>query len=367
VFKAKLKGVPYNAIRKNTVIYKVLGKRGSKNLFQEKIMRIERYAGNQTIQIVEGPDPVPGPGEVVIETAVSAICGSEMHAYRGPGQAGNGGHEAVGTVVALGEGANGLKTGQRVGVSCITGCGKCIYCQKGQYTYCPEVKFYGNMHAERFLASAIACHPLPDDISWEAGVLLSGDGLGVPYHTYLKSGSREIKTVAVVGVGPIGLGNVLVQNIMGRRVIAVDLSPYRLEMARRLGASDVVNANQEDTAVKLRDLTSGVGPDVCIEAAGQPESAMACFKAVRTAGMVVFNGEQGPLPISPSDQFIRRDITAVGSWFYHFSEFPQMLSLYRNGLPLLGLISHSFSLKDADAAYKQFSSRQSGKVLLTYP
>jgi L-iditol 2-dehydrogenase len=329
-------------------------------------MRRVRYAGEGSIQLIDAPDPIPGPGEVVIETAVSAICGSELHAYRGKAQDGNSGHEAVGTITAIGEGVDWIKIGQRVGVSCVSGCGKCAFCVKGQYTYCPDYRFYGNMHAERFLASAIACHPLPDDISWEASVLLSGDGLGVPYHTYVKTASPEIKTVAVLGVGPIGLGNVLLQAHLGRWVIAVDLSPYRLELAKRLGASHIVNANEEDTVSKLRTLTDGIGPDLCIEAAGQPESGMACFKAVRTAGMVVFNGEQGPLPLSPSDQFIRRDITAVGSWFYHFSEFPQMLNLYRNGLRLLDLISHRFPFKDADEAFKQFSSRQSGKVLLCH-
>lgn len=329
-------------------------------------MRKARYAGNGTIQIIEGADLKPGPGEVVVETAVSAICGSELHSYHGAAQDGNGGHEGVGTIAALGEGVDGLKIGQRVGVCCVAGCGKCAYCAKGQYTYCRNYKFYGSMHAERFLAAAIACHPLPDDVSWEAGVLLSGDGLGVPYHTYVKTASPEIKTVAVSGVGPIGLGNVLVQSHMGRRVIAVDRSPYRLELAQRLGASDIVNIDEEDPAARLRDLTGGVGPDVCIEAAGQPESLLACFSAVRTAGMVVFNGEQGAVPISPSDQFIRRDITAVGSWFYHFSEFAQMLNLYRNGLRLLELISHRIPFEEADAAYKQFASRQSGKVLLTY-
>src|SRR5512136_485549 len=111
-------------------------------------MLIARYSGNSSIQVGEGLAPVPGPGEVVVETAVSAICGSELHAYRGDAQSGNGGHEAVGTIVGLGAGVEGLKTGQRVGVSCITGCGQCIACRKGQYTYCPQVKFYGNMHAE---------------------------------------------------------------------------------------------------------------------------------------------------------------------------------------------------------------------------
>jgi threonine dehydrogenase-like Zn-dependent dehydrogenase len=329
-------------------------------------MQLARFAGNGSVQLVDAPTPTPGPGEVVVKTAVSAICGSELHAYRGAAQAGNGGHEAVGTIAALGEEVHGLQVGQRVGVSCVAGCGTCAYCAKGQYTYCPNFRFYGNMHADCFLAAANACYSLPDDIEWEAGVLLCGDGLGVPYHTSLKTADRAIKTVAVVGAGPIGLGNVMMQAHLGRRVIAVDLAPYRLELAQRLGASDVINASEEDTASKLRELTGGVGPDVCIEAAGKPETAMACFASARTAGMVVFNGEQGPLPLSPSDHFIRRDITAVGSWFYHFAEIPQMIDMYRNGLPLLDLITHTFPIQDADAAYRQFSSRQSGKVLIRY-
>jgi threonine dehydrogenase-like Zn-dependent dehydrogenase len=329
-------------------------------------MIIARYAGSGCIELIEAPDPIPGTGEVVVKTAVSAICGSELHAYRGEAQAGNGGHEAVGTVIAIGEGVDSSLLGQRVGVSAIAGCGNCSYCQKGQYTYCPNWKFYGSMHAERFLAAANACHRLPEDISWEAGVLLSGDGLGVPYHTSLKIAAREVETVAVLGVGPIGLGSVLVQAHQGRRVIAVDLSSYRLELAKRLGASEIIHAGEEDTLQKLRRLTSGAGPDVCIEAAGQPETAMMCFHAVRTGGLVVFNGEQGPLPLSPSDQFIRRDISAVGSWFYHFCEFEPMLALYRGGLRLDEIISHTFPFAEVDAAYQQFVSRQSGKVLLKY-
>ena len=214
-------------------------------------------------------------------------------------EAGNAGHEAVGTVAALGEGVTGLRLGQRVGASAIAGCGHCAYCDEGQYTWCPNRTFYGSMHAERFLASANACYPLPDDVSWEAGVLLTGDGLGVPYHTARKL-APETETVAVFGVGPIGLGNVLMQSHLGRRVIAVDLAAERLEMARRLGASEVVDGAAGDAAEQVRALTGGVGADVCIEAAGRPETALACFAAVRTAGMVVFNGEQGEVPLSPS-------------------------------------------------------------------
>ena len=328
-------------------------------------MRIVRLAGKGIVEVVEAPDPTPGPGEVVVETAVSAICGSELHSYNGDGlQQGNGGHEAVGTVVKLGEGVSKLTVGQRVGVCAIAGCGNCAYCAKGQYTWCPRFRFYGNMHAERFLAAANACHPLPGDVSWEAGVLLTGDGLGVPYHTSTKIASPDIHTVAVFGVGPIGLGNVLMQAYLGRRVTAVDISAARLAMAKNLGAGNVVNAKEADPVAQVRALTDGVGADACIEAAGRPETALACFAAVRTAGTVVFNGEQKALPISPSDHFIRRDITAIGSWFYHFSEFGQMLNLYRNGLRILDLISHRYTITQAAAAFEKFSSGQSAKVLL---
>ena len=145
-------------------------------------MKVLRLEGKGMVRMVEAVEPVPGPGEVVVETAMSAICGSELHAYHGAGmEAGNAGHEAVGTVAALGEGVTGLVVGQRVGASAVAGCGRCAYCERGQYTWCPDRAFYGSMHAERFVAAARACYPLPDDVSWEAGVLLTGDGLGVPY------------------------------------------------------------------------------------------------------------------------------------------------------------------------------------------
>ncbi len=329
-------------------------------------MRSLRFRGNSAVEIVEVAEPTPGPGEVVVATAVSALCGSELHGYRGAGQeAGNSGHEGVGTVTALGEGVTGLAVGQRVGVSAIAGCGVCAECARGRYTWCPQYRFYGNMHAERFLAAANACHPLPDDVPWDAGVLLTGDGLGVPYHTATKIDAPTIETVAIFGAGPIGLGNVLMQAHLGRRVIAVDLSPARLALARALGAAETVDAGQCDAVAAVRERTGG-GADACIECAGRPETALACFAAVRTAGTVVFNGEQGAVPLSPSDHFIRRDVTAVGAWFYHFAEFAPMLALYRAGLRVTDLITDRFAFAEAAAAWERFAAGQTGKVLLEY-
>ena len=330
-------------------------------------MRMLKLEGKGVVHVIDAPDPIPGPSEVIVATAVSALCGSELHGYHGAdASAGNGGHEAAGTVLALGAKVTTLVVGQRVGLSAIAGCGACEECAQGRYTWCAQRRFYGNMHAERILIAANACYPLPDDIVWEAGVLLCGDGLGVPYHTAQKIAAADIRSIAVFGVGPIGLGNTLVQRYVGRQVIAVDIAPVRLDLARTMGATHVVDARTTDPVAAIRALTGGRGADVCLEAAGRPQTLLQCFAAVRTGGTVVMNGEQGAVELSPSEHFIRRDVTAVGSWYYHFGEIPQMMALYGQGLAVERLITHHYPLAEADRAFAEFAAGRAGKVLLHY-
>ncbi|OQA88242.1 MAG: Sorbitol dehydrogenase [Lentisphaerae bacterium ADurb.Bin242] len=323
--------------------------------------------GNGVAGFIEVPEPIPGPGEVVVKTAASAICGSEMGPYRTTGKpGGNSGHEAAGIVAALGTGDISLKIGQRVGVSAVAGCGNagCPQCAAGRYTWCENRKGYSNMHAEKFLIAANACHALPDDLPWDAAVLICGDGLGVPYHTSTKI-PADARTIAVFGAGPIGLGNILMQRYLGRTLIAVDKSAFRLNQAKRLGAEYVMNPDECDVIQEVKKITGG-GADVCIEAAGRPETAFNCFAAVRTGGTVIFNGEQPAIPLSPSEHFIRRDITAVGAWFYHFCEYDQMLELWRKGLKMTDLISDHRKYADAPQAFKDFSAGKTAKVILEY-
>lgn len=331
-------------------------------------MKIVHCVGGSKIQIKQVDRPKPQPGEVLIKTAVSALCGSEMKTYRTDAMAyGNNGHEAAGVVAELGDGVSGLALGDRVGCSAIAGCGECAACRRGQYTWCPQFRFFGHMHAEYFVVPALACHRLPDDVPWDVGVLITGDGLGVPYHSSTKlPANLDRQFVAVFGLGPIGLGQVLMQSWLGRRVIGIDRSPQRLALATRLGAESTIAVQpQTDVVQQVRQLT-GSGAAVCIEAAGIPLTAQQCFKAVRTAGMVVFNGEQPKVELSPSDDFIRRDITAVGAWFYHFSEYPAMLELYRQGMAIDRLVTHRYPIDQADQAYRVMADGESAKVLLTY-
>jgi len=328
-------------------------------------MKSVRMAGNGAIQIVEVPEPSPGPNDVVVQTAASALCGSELRAYRGAGQErGNSGHEAAGTVLAVGPGVTRVRPGQRVGISAVFGCGECVYCARGQYTWCARKGFQGSMHAEKFLSHERACHVLPEDVSWDAGVLLSGDGFGVPYHSSTKIAAADIRTVAVFGAGPIGLGSILLQSWLGRKVLAIDVVPYRLELAKKLGASHAVQADAGDVVDAVLKWTQGVGVDAAIEAAGRPATAKQCFRVVRPGGHVVFNGEQPAVELSPSEDFIRRDITASGAWYYHFSEFGAMLALARQGLRIEELVTHRFPLGEAEKAFHLFSSGQTGKVIL---
>ena len=113
-------------------------------------MKILEMSGKSTARVIEADAPAPKPGEVLISTAASAICGSEMHVYHGAGiQGNNGGHEAVGTVVDLGRDVTNLALGQRVGVSVVAGCGDCAECERGRYTWCKAHTIYGQMHAEQ--------------------------------------------------------------------------------------------------------------------------------------------------------------------------------------------------------------------------
>jgi len=327
-------------------------------------MKTLEMMGDSMIRVLDVEAPPPQPGQVIIQTAASAICGSEMYRYRGDGGArGNGGHEAVGTVAALGDGVSNLKVGQRVGVSAVVGCGDCRECEAGRFTWCDHNTIYSQMHAEQFVIPARACNILPDDLPWEDAALLTGDGMGLPYHTYKRTIDPAIGTVAVIGLGPIGLGNVMLQSHIGRRVIGVDIVDYRLDLAKRLGA-DVVIKSDEALIERIRELTDGAGADVVIMCAGRAEAVADAFLAARKGGTVVFNGELNQEVLAPSRDFNRRDITAIGCWYYHFHDFQDMLALYRNGLAIGKLITHQFPLGEADTAFDLFSRGLTGKVLL---
>lgn len=327
-------------------------------------MKLLEMTGGATSRVIEAEPPRPGPGDVLIETARSAICGSEMKTYRGAGMSGgNTGHEAVGTIVELGDGVASLQIGGRVGVSAVVGCGDCDECERGRYTWCKQAGSRSRMHAEQFVVAARCCSPLPDDLPWDEATLLTGDGMGVPWHTAKKIDRANVETIVVMGLGPIGLGNVLLQAHLGRRVIGVDIIDYRVDFAKKLGA-DVSLKADETLVEQIMALTGGEGADVVIDCAGKRASVANSFLAVRRGGIVVFNGESMEEMLAPSRDFNRREIWAVGCWYYFMREVSEMFQLWRQGLDVARMISHRFPLDDAPEAFALFDQGQTGKVLL---
>lgn len=326
--------------------------------------------GDSQVSIESAPDPTtPASREVVLRMRCSALCGSEMKDYHGKGVANsNGGHEAVGVVEAIGPDVTRVALGDRVGISAVAGCGKadCAPCNHGQSTWCPEFRIFTGAHAELFKTSETACLQVPENIPDDIAVLLTGDGLGVPYHTAKKLGDTASLKIAVFGVGPVGLGNIMVQSFYGAHVIAVDISDYRLNEARRLGAETTIDARSEDAVEKIREWSSG-GVDIAMECAGNPRTLRQCFDAVRHSGTVMINGEQSAVELSPSEDFIRRDIVAMGSWYYQVGEYPNMLKLYQEGLPLGDMISHRLPFTAAEDGFAAMASGESAKVILQYP
>lgn len=327
-------------------------------------MKAVQYLGNSKVMVKDYPDPKADGNKVLIQVKASGVCGSELHAYRGPKEhASNGGHEVAGVVVDAGT-SKKLKAGDRVGVHSVWGCGNCRWCAMGQYTYCDTRSGLGGAHAELITAPDHCCLKLPDDVPDDVGVLLSGDGLGVPYHVSRRLGTRPRDFVLVIGAGPIGLGNILVQSYLGAEVIACDITAQRLQLAKDLGAAHAIDASKADPLKAVKDLTHGMLCERVIEAVGRPETFALAMKAVGKAGTVMLVGEQGQVPLSPSEHLIRRDITLMGSWFYHFCEFWPMLDLYRRGLRVAALITDRFPLAQANEAYAKFASGLTGKVML---
>lgn len=324
--------------------------------------------GSSKVKVKEYPAPkITESNEVLVELKASAICGSEMHAFRAQnGQEFNSGHEAAGIIIETGDSTE-LAVNDRVGIHAVWGCGKCKWCKEGKYTYCDNRKQCPGTHAELIVAPEHVCLKLPDDVPFDIGTLLTGDGVGVPYRVSQRLNTKEGEYVCVIGVGPIGLGNTMMQAFLGAKVIAIDINDYRLSLAKELGAEYTINSQYVAPVGSVKEITQGMLANKCIEAVGRPETLRLALQLVSKAGTVMAVGEQGnPVPIGPSADLIRRDVTLMGSWFFHYGEYPEMLKLYRKGLAVEKLITDHFPLSSAQQAFTKFADGKAGKVILEY-
>jgi len=336
-------------------------------------MKAARFLGKKRIELRERDIPKLKDGEVLLKVKASGLCGSELGPFRSsnPSDMPGGerlvsdipGHEMAGEVVNRGSAKN-VKVGDRVGVHIFVGCGHCEYCKQGRQVFCDELKIWNGSHAEFIAVPADYCLPLPDEVSYDVGVLLSGDAVGVAYHISKRLRISALDNIAVIGAGPIGLGVILVLKFLDARVLAVDLIDYRLNLAKELGADYVVNPRRGNAEERIRDLTQGKGPDMAIECVGKDSTTNFGLNIVKKGGILVLVGETPQAMIKPSEQIIHRELTIMGSLYYYINEYNEILNLYHRGLPAEKLITHRFGLEDIEKAFHLFEQGQTGKVII---
>lgn len=327
-------------------------------------MKAAFFAGQGRVDVRHVPRPEPEPGEVLLRVRASALCGSELHAYRDQrGSEDIPGHEIVGEVAAADD-ARGITIGDRVAVQIMSGCGKCLHCMAGDPEHCIELQLHTGGHAEYVALPAACCLPLPPKITWEEGVLLGGDTIGTPYHALTRLNLSASDTAAVFGCGPVGLGALALLRFFGARAFAVEPIGYRRELSCQLGAEVAIDPTVEDAVARINELTQGRGVDVALDCSGAAATTGMALDSAGIHGRVAFIGEKGEATIRPSPQFIRKELTVVGSWYFTGADYFRILGLYERGLDLSGLITHCFPLEQADQAFATFASGQSGKVLI---
>lgn len=343
-------------------------------------MKAVLLPGDRRVDVIERPTPEPGPGEVLVRTRASAICRSDMGLYVGNStivggdEAGKGlvvpGHEPAGEIVALGEGVRGLEVGQRVAGYLPIGCGRCEHCIEGYFMLCDQWQCLGfdvdGGDADYHLLPALNVLPLPDEVSFVAGALMT-DMVGSQHHTQKVLGVRGGMSVAVFGLGPMGAAAVLIAKAFGARVVAVDLLDERLDLGGRLGADVLVNSGREDAVDAIRSVTQGRGVEVAIDCTGAPAAQNAALDAAAKRGSVAFVGESRATEINPSDQIIRKLLTVTGGWYFPRGEWAEISRLVvEKNLPVEDLVTHRFRIEDADTAFGMFDRRETEKAVFTW-
>lgn len=346
------------------------------------------FTGNRQVELQNFADPTPGPGEVVLEIKASGMCGSDLGVYRseggGPAMAatlglgGNGeaviaGHEPCGVVVARGPEVleKAAPLGARVMVHHYDGCGTCPHCKQGWAQLCKGgITVYGitgnGAHAPYMKVPAHTLVALPESLSFAEGAAISC-GTGTAFGAIKRMNMPGGTTMAVFGQGPVGLSATMLGKAMGTRIIAVDISDERLELAKKFGADEIVNVRNTDPIEMLHQLTNGQGVDYAMECSGKAEARIAAIRSSKTWGTVCFVGEGNDVTIDVSPDMLRRQLTIIGSWTFNTIGQGECAAFCaEHQVPVDDLFTHRYQQEEADAAYKLFDQQTTGKGVFLF-
>lgn len=328
------------------------------------------------------PDPeIREAGDVIVRVEAAAVCGSDLHVYRGL-EAGLDagtvmGHEFAGEVVEVGAEVTRFRPGDRVASPFTTSCGDCFYCRAGLTARCVRGQLFGWVEKGRGLHGAqaeLVRVPLADTtlVAIPEGTpaetaLFAGDVLATGWFGAESAGAGPGRSVAVVGCGPVGLMAILAARELGaERVFALDALPERLALAEHWGAEPV--DIRESAVAVIREATGGRGADAAVEAVGSPQATRLAFDLVRPGGTIGAVGvhTESHLAIAPGEAY-DKNLTYRAGRAPARAYMERLLPLIRSGrYDLAALISHRLPLAEGPRAYDLFDRKLEGctKVVL---
>ena len=219
-------------------------------------------------------------------------------------------------------------------------------------------------YAQYILKPSWLLPKIPDDISYDhAGMLCCG--LGPAFGAMNRMNVTAFDTVLITGLGPVGLGGIINAVSRNARVIAAGHNPYRVKLAKDLGADAVINPKEVNALQQILDITNDRGVDKAIDCAGISSAQRLCVEATRRHGEIAFVGESGDLSINISDDMIRNGLKLHGIWHYNLNDIPRLFQIVQTQQHLIErLITHTYPLGRVEKAWERQLSRQCGKVVL---
>ncbi|MBC1918531.1 zinc-dependent alcohol dehydrogenase family protein [Listeria booriae] len=341
-------------------------------------MRVLTYLEPTKIDVIEKELPkIEKSTDVIVKMLKTTICGTDLHIISGDTpEVPKGltlGHEGVGEIAEIGESVTNFKVGDKVLISCITSCGHCEYCKRSLYAHCKDggwilghlidgtqAEYVRIPHADNSL------YLIPENMNDDVVVMLSdilptGLEIGV-----LNGQVKPGDTLAIIGAGPVGIATLLTAQFYSpAKIIVVDLDDNRLELAKKLGATDTVNSKNPEAAIqRIFDLSNGVGVDVAMEVVGFPATFDLCQKILSPGGRIANVGVHGAsVELHLEDLWIKNITLTTG--LVSTSSTPMLLKTVSAGRinHIEELITHHFSFDDILKAHDTFKNAAKTKAL----
>ena len=326
------------------------------------------------LELIERPVPEPGPGEVLLRVEAASICGTDHHLFTWDEWAAENlvpprilGHELAGTVVKAGAGVARVREGDLVGVESHLFCWSCAQCRRGDMHLCRDLRVIG-VHTDGGFAEHVV---IPEENAIESNgldpaVVALQEPMGNAVHAAFAE-PIEGRSVLVTGCGPIGLCAVGIAKAAGASlVIATDTEPYRLELARRMGADLVLDAADPSTLERIGEATGGDGVEVVLEMSGAAPALDQALEAVTRGGSVSLLGIFGAPPtVDLSERVIMKGIRLHGIYGRRiYDTWERTQALLRGGLDVTPVITHRLRLDDWPEAFDLIAARNAGKVVM---